>query len=57
LKGWNFGAICMATDAMIVTVAFAVLGADRGIWSLVAALSMNAVVFVWHRPDRYLAES
>lgn len=57
LKGWNFGAICMATDAMIVAVAFAVLGADRGIWSLVAALSMNAVVFVWHRPDRYLAES
>lgn len=56
-KGWNFGAICMSFDAVIVTVAFAVLGADRGIWSLVAALAMNAVVFVWHRPDRYLAES
>jgi len=56
-RGWNFGAICMGVDAVIVGVAFLVLGADRGIWSLVAALSMNAVVFVWHRPDRYLAES
>ncbi len=57
LKGWNFGAICMGFDAMIVAVAFIVLGPDRGIWSLVAALSMNAVVLVWHRPDRYLADS
>lgn len=56
-RGWNFGAICMTIDAVIVTVAFVVLGADRGIWSLVAALSMNAVVLVWHRPDRYLAQS
>ena len=56
-RGWNFGAICMSVDAVIVSVAFIVLGADRGIWSLVAALSMNAVVLVWHRPDRYLAEA
>lgn len=56
-RGWNFGAICMGTDAVIVAVGFAVLGADRGIWSLVSALATNAVILVWHRPDRYLADS
>jgi uncharacterized membrane-anchored protein YitT (DUF2179 family) len=54
-RGWNFGAVCMIIDAMIVSSAFAVLGWQRGLWSLVAALSMNAVVLVWHRPDRYRA--
>jgi len=56
-KGWRFGAICMVIDAFIVGSAFAVLGWNRGFWSLVAALVMNAVVLVWHRPDRYRAEA
>lgn len=55
-KGWHFGAICMAIDAVIVSSAFAVLGFERGFWSLVAALVMNGVVLVWHRPDRYRSE-
>jgi len=56
LKGWHFGAVCMVFDAGIVSGAFAVLGAERGFWSLVAALVMNGVVLVWHRPDRYRSE-
>jgi len=56
-KGWRFGAICMVIDAIIVACAFAALGWQRGFWSLVAALVMNAVVLVWHRPDRYRAEA
>jgi uncharacterized membrane-anchored protein YitT (DUF2179 family) len=55
-RGWNFGAICMAFDAVIVGSAFAVLGVERGFWSLVCALATNAVVLIWHRPDRYLVE-
>lgn len=56
-QGWRFGAICMAIDAVIVGSAFAVLGWQRGFWSLVAALMMNGMVLVWHRPDRYRAEA
>lgn len=56
-RGWNFGLVCMVTDAVIVGASFGVLGVERGCWSLVAALTMNAVVLVWHRPDRYIAES
>ena len=56
-KGWRFGAICMVIDAGVVGSAFAVLGWERGFWSLIAALVMNAVVLVWHRPDRYRAEA
>lgn len=55
-KGWHFGAVCMVIDAVIVSSAFAVLGLQRGFWSLVAALMMNGVVLVWHRPDRYRSE-
>jgi uncharacterized membrane-anchored protein YitT (DUF2179 family) len=56
-QGWKFGAICMVIDAIIVGSAFAVLGWQRGFWSLVAALVMNGMVLVWHRPDRYRAEA
>jgi uncharacterized membrane-anchored protein YitT (DUF2179 family) len=56
-KGWRFGAICMVIDAAIVACGFAILGAERGFWSMIAALTMNAVVLVWHRPDRYLANA
>jgi uncharacterized membrane-anchored protein YitT (DUF2179 family) len=56
MEGWHFGAVCMVIDAMIVSSAFAVLGLQRGFWSLVAALMMNGVVLVWHRPDRYRSE-
>jgi len=55
-SGWHFGAICMATDAVIVAAAFITLGLERGFWSLVAALATNAMVLVWHRPDRYRVE-
>jgi uncharacterized membrane-anchored protein YitT (DUF2179 family) len=55
-SGWNFGKICMAIDAVIVTAAFVTLGLERGFWSLVAALATNAMVLVWHRPDRYIAQ-
>lgn len=56
-RGWNFGLICMTIDAVIVTSAFGILGIERGFWSMVAALTMNVVVLVWHRPDRYIAYS
>ncbi|WP_231730358.1 YitT family protein [Novosphingobium sp. Fuku2-ISO-50] len=55
--GWHFGAISMACDAAIVASAFVALGLERGFWSLVAAFTTNAMVLVWHRPDRYLAEA
>jgi len=55
--GWRFGAICMAFDAVILVIAFAALGLERGFWSLVAAFASNVMVLVWHRPDRYLAEA
>jgi uncharacterized membrane-anchored protein YitT (DUF2179 family) len=54
--GWSFGKICMAIDTVIVSAAFITLGLERGFWSLVAALATNAVVLVWHRPDRYIAQ-
>jgi uncharacterized membrane-anchored protein YitT (DUF2179 family) len=54
--GWHFGAICMATDAVIVGAAFITLGLGRGFWSMIAALATNAMVLVWHRPDRYIAQ-
>ena len=56
-KGWNFGAICMITDMSIVLLAFAMLGWQRGLWSFLSAFATNAVVLVWHRPDRYIAEA
>jgi uncharacterized membrane-anchored protein YitT (DUF2179 family) len=56
MEGWHFGAVCMVIDAVIVSSAFAVLGLQRGFWSLVAALMMNGMVLVWHRPDRYRSE-
>lgn len=55
--GWSFGAIAMGCDAVIVLIAFAGLGFERGFWSLVSAFAANAMVLVWHRPDRYLADA
>jgi len=55
-SGWTCGKFCMAIDAVIVTAAFVTLGLERGFWSLVAALATNAMVLVWHRPDRYIAQ-
>jgi len=46
-----------ATGVGGLASACAALGWQRGFWSLVAALVMNAVVLVWHRPDRYRAEA
>ncbi|EGD57370.1 protein of hypothetical protein function DUF161 [Novosphingobium nitrogenifigens DSM 19370] len=55
--GWHFGAISMGCDAVIVGIGFLALGLERGFWSFVAAFATNAIVLVWHRPDRYLADA
>lgn len=55
-RGWSFGAVCMGIDAVILSIGFVSLGLDRGFWSLVSAIATNAVVLVWHRPDRYVVE-
>lgn len=56
-KGWNFGRLMMAGDAMIIGSSFFVLSPQRALWSLLSAVCMNLMLMTWHRPDRYLAQS
>jgi uncharacterized membrane-anchored protein YitT (DUF2179 family) len=56
-KGWNFGRLMMAGDAMIIGSSFLVLSPQRALWSLLSAVCMNLMLMTWHRPDRYLAQS
>lgn len=52
--GWRAGRVQMAVDAVILASAFALLDSERALWSVAAAVVLNQVVTMNHRPGRYV---
>ncbi|HEX5633647.1 MAG TPA: YitT family protein [Gemmatimonadales bacterium] len=52
-RGWSPGAVQMAIDTAIVAASFAVVDWRRVAYSVVGALTVNAVLLWNHRPGRY----
>ena len=52
-RGWRAGTVQMVCDAVILTLAFMPLAADRVALSVLAAAALNFVIAINHRPDRY----
>lgn len=50
---WRAGAVQMAVDAAIVLLALWTVAPERVAWSVVAAITMNLVLALNHRPGRY----
>lgn len=53
--GWRAGAVQMAVDCAILALALWTMEPARVAWSVVAALALNLVLAMNHRPGRYLA--
>jgi len=43
----------MALDCAILLSAFVTVPLERALWSIAAALTLNQVLSMNHRPDRY----
>ncbi len=52
--GWRAGKVQMVLDCCIVLLALAVVEPSRVGWSVVAAVAMNLVLAVNHKPGRYV---
>ena len=53
-RGWNAGRTQMACDVLILLASLPILNAERFGLSVLSAAAINAVLFVNHRPGRYI---
>lgn len=51
--GWRAGYVQMAFDCLILISAFFIVDVERALWSILAALTLNQVLSMNHRPGRY----
>ena len=52
-RGWNVGRTQICIDLVILGGAAFILPPDRVAGSVVSAVTMGALVYVWHKPGRY----
>ena len=52
-RGWNAGRTMMLLDLLVLLASFPFLSYRQWLWSVASALSINGILFVWHRPGRY----
>jgi uncharacterized membrane-anchored protein YitT (DUF2179 family) len=52
--GFGFGKVQMAMDFCIVLLALTLVEPSRVAWSVVAAVAVNLVLAVNHKPGRYM---
>ena len=53
-RGWKAGRTQMGCDVLILLASLPILSADRFALSILSAGAINAVLFVNHRPGRYI---
>lgn len=51
--GWRAGYVQMSLDCIILLSAFFIVDLQQALWSIVAALTLNQVLSMNHRPGRY----
>lgn len=51
--GWRAGYVQMGLDCLILLSAFFIVDVERALWSILAALTLNQVLSMNHRPGRY----
>ena len=51
--GWRAGYVQMVFDCLILISAFFIVDVERALWSILAALTLNQVLSMNHRPGRY----
>ncbi|MBF6631772.1 MAG: YitT family protein [Comamonas sp.] len=51
--GWRAGYVQMVFDCLILISAFFIVDTERALWSILAALTLNQVLSMNHRPGRY----
>ena len=51
--GWRAGKVLMVFDGLVLISAFFIVDVERALWSIVAALTLNQIVSMNHRPGRY----
>ena len=51
--GWRAGYVQMGMDCLILLSAFFIVDVERALWSILAALTLNQVLSMNHRPGRY----
>lgn len=51
--GWRAGYVQMGLDCIILLSAFFIVDLQQALWSIVAALTLNQVLSMNHRPGRY----
>ena len=51
--GWRAGYVQMGFDCLILLSAFFIVDVERALWSILAALTLNQVLSMNHRPGRY----
>jgi uncharacterized membrane-anchored protein YitT (DUF2179 family) len=54
-RGWRAGKVQMAVDCSIVLAALFIVDLQRIAWSVLAAVVMNLILVVNHKPGRYTA--
>ncbi|QLG87224.1 YitT family protein [Chitinibacter bivalviorum] len=52
--GWRAGKVQLGFDLMILTLGFFLVPRDLLLYSLVGAVALNAVIWVNHKPGRYM---
>ncbi|MDO4592342.1 MAG: YitT family protein [Comamonadaceae bacterium] len=53
--GWRAGYVQMTFDCLVLISAFFIVDTERALWSILAALTLNQVLSMNHRPGRYAA--
>lgn len=52
-RNWNAGLTLMILDGLALLASLPFISGERWVLSVVSALAINGVIFVWHRPGLY----
>ncbi|MXP26230.1 YitT family protein [Altererythrobacter indicus] len=52
-RGWNAGRTQVFFDVVILSASIPFIGTTNILYSLVGAVAMSSILYVWHRPDLY----
>jgi uncharacterized membrane-anchored protein YitT (DUF2179 family) len=52
-RSWNAGCTMILLDLSVLLVSLPLITLSQWLWSAASVLSINGILFVWHRPGRY----
>lgn len=52
-RGWNAGRSQILIDLLVLGASSFFFSPERLLWSIISAMAMSVMIYLWHRPERY----